>query len=318
MARQTSKIQSSAVVPESAFGRRLDQVAAELFADYSRSRLQQWIKSGQLRIDGHAAEIRQKVRGGEVLQLDADLEPEGDWTAQAIALDIVFEDESLLVINKPADFVVHPAAGNRDGTVLNALLAHCPKLETLPRGGIVHRLDKDTTGLMVVAKTLAAHNHLVTQLQKRSVSRNYEAIVNGVMTGGGEVDAPIGRHPRQRQKMAVVAGGKQARTHYRVLRRFAAHTLVGLSLETGRTHQIRVHMAHIQYPLVGDATYGGRVRVPKGVSEELREALQSFPRQALHARELGLVHPESGEQMRWTSDLPEDMQNLLKLLDKEQ
>lgn len=309
-----NKICLSAVVPESHRGRRLDQVAAELFADFSRSRLQQWIRDGVLRVEGQPSQVRYKVRGGETLQLEAESEEQGEWVAQALDLDIVYEDQCLLVINKTADFVVHPAAGNREGTVLNALLDHCPDLRMLPRGGIVHRLDKDTTGLMVVAKTLSAHNQLVRQLQQRTVSRKYEAIVNGVMTGGGIVDAPIGRHPRQRKKMAVVNGGKEARTHYRVLHRFDAHTYVGLSLETGRTHQIRVHMAHIQHPLVGDSIYAGRLRIPAGATPELQAALRNFGRQALHARELGLVHPESGDEMRWTTDLPADMRGLLKLL----
>ncbi len=307
-------IEHRATVANADCGRRLDQIAAELFPEFSRSRLQQWIKSGDLRVDGQQFPPKQKLLGGEQLSISTQLKAEGDWEAQNIPLDIVFEDEHIIVINKPANFVVHPAAGNRDGTLLNALLYHFPQLASVPRGGIVHRLDKDTTGLMVVAKTLAAHTDLVAQLQARTVSREYEAVVSGVMTGGGCVDQPIGRHPKQRVKMAVVRDGKEARTHYSVLERFAGHTHIRLKLETGRTHQIRVHMASIQYPIVGDAVYGGRFRLHKGASDQLRETLQGFSRQALHARELGLVHPYSGEFVSWQTELPEDMRALLQAL----
>jgi 23S rRNA pseudouridine1911/1915/1917 synthase len=309
-----SRIEMSASVPHEDCGRRLDQVASVLFPEFSRSRLQQWIKEGQLRVNGEQQVPRQKLLGGEILTIDAALKPEGDWLAQNIPLDIAYEDEHILVINKPANFVVHPAAGNRDGTVLNALLHHCPQVESVPRAGIVHRLDKDTTGLMVVAKTLQAHTDLVAQLQARTVQREYEAVVSGVMTGGGFVDQPIGRHAKQRTKMAVISSGKEARTHYRVLERFAGHTYVRLKLETGRTHQIRVHMAHIRYPIVGDDAYGGRFRIHKGTSQVLRDSLSQFGRQALHARELGLIHPATGEAISWTSELPEDMQTLLAAL----
>lgn len=311
-------IKQTATVSAEDCGRRLDQIAAELFADYSRSRLQQWIKSGELTVDGRQQTPKFKLLGGEQLTISAELKAEGDWHAEEIALNIVYEDSQLIVINKPANFVVHPAAGNRQGTLLNAVLFHCPQLESVPRAGIVHRLDKDTTGLMVVAKTLAAHTDLVAQLQARSVSREYEAVVSGVMTGGGLVDQPIGRHPKQRKKMAVVRDGKEARTHYRVLERFAGHSYIRLKLETGRTHQIRVHMATIKYPIVGDDTYAGRFKVHKGISPGLREALQGFGRQALHARELGLVHPESGEFMSWSTELPDDMHNLLSALREDQ
>ena len=311
-------IKQTATVSAEDCGRRLDQIAAEIFADYSRSRLQQWIKSGELTVDGRQQTPKFKLLGGEQLTISAELKAEGDWHAEEIALNIVYEDSQLIVINKPANFVVHPAAGNRQGTLLNALLFHCPQLESVPRAGIVHRLDKDTTGLMVVAKTLAAHTDLVAQLQARSVSREYEAVVSGVMTGGGLVDQPIGRHPKQRKKMAVVRDGKEARTHYRVLERFAGHSYIRLKLETGRTHQIRVHMATIKYPIVGDDTYAGRFKVHKGISPDLREALQGFGRQALHARELGLVHPESGEFMSRSTELPDDMHNLLSALREDQ
>ncbi|MYM64600.1 23S rRNA pseudouridine(1911/1915/1917) synthase RluD [Pseudomaricurvus sp. HS19] len=309
------RIQQTAIVPREMMGSRLDFAAGELFPGFSRSRIQSWIKSGALTVDGRVAKPKDKVMGGEQLQLDAEHEEQGDWQAEAIALDIIYEDDQILVINKPKGLVVHPAAGNRSGTLLNGLLHHCPELIHVPRAGIVHRLDKDTTGLMVVAKTLEAHADLVAQLQERSVSREYEAVVVGVMTGGGSVDEPMGRHPRQRQKMAVVNfGGKEAITHYRLLKRFANHSHVRLKLETGRTHQIRVHMAHIGYPLVGDSTYAGRMKVPKGATPELLEFLRGFGRQALHAAQLGLIHPVTGDYMEWQVPLPEDMQQLLALL----
>ena len=309
------KIVLEAEVPASLAGGRLDQIASELFADYSRSRLQTWIKSGDLRVNGEIRKTRDKLYGGELLSLTAEPEEQGDWQAEPMDLDIVFEDEHIIVINKPAGLVVHPAAGNYTGTLLNGLLHYCPDLIAVPRAGIVHRLDKDTTGLMVVAKTLAAHTDLVAQLAERTVSREYEAVLIGVMTGGGKVDAPLGRHPKQRKKMAVLdLGGKEAITHYRLIKRFSSHTHVRLKLETGRTHQIRVHMAHIQYPLVGDFTYAGRFRIPKGVNDELLDCLRDFKRQALHAAKLGLVHPNTGDYVEWTCDLPEDMQILLKTM----
>jgi len=304
----------SATVNAEHCGRRLDQVASELFSDFSRARLQQWIKGGQLQVNGQQQVPKQKLLGGETLTVDVHLEPEGDWQAENIPLNIVHEDDHIIVVNKPTNFVVHPAAGNRSGTLLNALLYHCPQLESVPRAGIVHRLDKDTTGLMVVAKSLQAHTHLVSQLQARTVKREYEAVVNGVMTGGGIVNQPIGRHPGQRTKMAVISDGKEARTHYSLIERFEGHTHVRLRLETGRTHQIRVHMAHIRFPIVGDDTYSGRFRIHKGTSVELREAVQNFGRQALHARELGLIHPATGELVSWASELPDDMQSLLAVL----
>ena len=267
-----------------------------------------------MQVNGQQQVPKQKLLGGETLTVDVHLEPEGDWQAENIPLNIVHEDDHIIVVNKPTNFVVHPAAGNRSGTLLNALLYHCPQLESVPRAGIVHRLDKDTTGLMVVAKSLQAHTHLVSQLQARTVKREYEAVVNGVMTGGGIVNQPIGRHPGQRTKMAVISDGKEARTHYSLIKRFEGHTHVRLRLETGRTHQIRVHMAHIRFPIVGDDTYSGRFRIHKGTSVELRETVQNFGRQALHARELGLIHPATGELVSWASELPDDMQSLLAVL----
>ena len=308
------KIQLSArLTPEHA-GQRLDQAAAVLFDSFSRSRLQAWIKAGQLTVDGQPGKPRDKVLGNEVLAIEAQLEAAVDDAPEPMDLTVVYEDDSLLVIDKPAGLVVHPAAGHHAGTLLNGLLHHAPVLEHLPRAGIVHRLDRDTTGLMVVAKTLEAHNDLVAQLQDKSVFREYDAVAVGVMTGGATVDAPIGRHPRDRKRQAVTDTGKPAVTHYRLVERFRGHTHVRVRLETGRTHQIRVHMAHVRYPLVGDPVYGGRMKFPAGASEALRDALQAFPRQALHARCLGLRHPQTGEDIRFEAPLPQDMQALLRVL----
>lgn len=311
------KIDLQATVPPELSGNRLDQVAAQLFPEYSRARLQLWIKNGELTVDGVVKRNRDKLYSGQSLTLDASVEDEQRWQPQPIELEIIYEDDAIVVINKPAGLVVHPAAGHHDGTLLNALLAHAPGLASVPRAGIVHRLDKDTTGLMVVAKTLAAQNHLVTQLQARSVSREYEAVAYGAMTGGGTVEAPIGRHPKQRQKMAVVANGKEAITHYRLIKRFANHTHIRCLLETGRTHQIRVHMAYIKHPLVGDAIYTTRVRIPKAASDTLINGIRAFPRQALHARTLTLQHPLSDSEMTWEAPLPQDMAGLLALLERE-
>lgn len=310
----SNMIQLAAEVPFDLGGQRLDQVAAQLFSDHSRSRLAGWIKDGRLKVDGAVLRPRDIVHAGSRLELDVELEAQGEWVAQDIELDIVYEDDHILVIDKPTGLVVHPAAGHQDGTLLNALLHHVPHLANVPRAGIVHRLDKDTTGLMVVAKTLEAHTNLVAQLQARSVSRIYEAIVTGVIVAGGTVDAPIGRHGVQRQKMAVIETGKVAISHYRVLERFRAHTHTRVKLETGRTHQIRVHMTHIGHPLVGDPTYGGRFRIPPGASPTLVESLRNFPRQALHARFLELDHPATGVRMKWESPLPDDFTWLLSLL----
>jgi 23S rRNA pseudouridine1911/1915/1917 synthase len=304
---------SATVLPEQG-GHRIDQVAAELFSDFSRARLQEWIKSGHLTAGGAVVRSRDKVKSGTVLTLDAELESRENWTAQELALDVIYEDASLLVINKPAGLVVHPGAGSPDGTLLNALLFRDPLLAAIPRAGIVHRLDKDTTGLLVVARTLQAHADLVRQLQERTVKREYEAVVCGLFTGGGKVDAAMGRHPRDRVKMAVVAGGKPAVTHFRVLQRLETYTHVRVQLETGRTHQIRVHMAHIGHPLLGDTLYGARLRLPKHADEDLKAVLSNFQRQALHAAQLGLVHPVSGEYMQWQAPLPDDMRDLLKAL----
>ena len=315
----SNQIQLDIQVPAEYAGQRFDQIAADLIPDYSRARLQAWIKGGQLTVDGRSGKPKDKLFGGEQLQLRAELEPQGEWQPQPMDLDIVYEDDSLLVVNKPAGLVVHPAAGNPDGTLLNGLLAHCAGQQNIPRAGIVHRLDKDTSGLMVVAKTLQAQADLVDQLKARTVSRQYDAIVQGTLSGGGTVDAPMGRHRTHRLKMAVLpnagmGGAKEAITHYRLQERFRGHTLVRCQLETGRTHQIRVHMAHIRHPLVGDPLYGGRNKLPTGAEPALVEALQQFPRQALHAAELALIHPATGEPMHWSAPMPEDMLQLLELL----
>lgn len=312
----------SAIVPAGLAGQRFDLIAAELFPEYSRARLQGWIKSGDLTVDAAQARPKDKLAEGSRLALHAVLEPANpEWQPEAIALAIVFEDADMLVLNKPAGLVVHPAAGHEGGTLLNALLHHCPELAVVPRAGIVHRLDKDTTGLMAVAKTVQAQVRLVEQLQARSVHREYDAVICGVPVSGGTVDAPIGRHPRDRQRQAVLlrnegfhGSGKEAVTHYRVLQRFRAHAHVACLLETGRTHQIRVHMAHIRHPLVGDPVYGGRFKAPPDASAELNAVLREFGRQALHAKRLELLHPRTGESMRWQVPLPEDMQQLLALL----
>lgn len=310
----TQTLHRDARIPEAMAGQRLDQAAAELFDDFSRERLKSWIQQGALTVDGEQARPKDKVHGGERLELHAELDVERRFEAQPIALDIVFEDDDVLVIDKPAGLVVHPAAGNPDGTLLNAVLHHCPASASVPRAGIVHRLDKDTTGLMVVAKTLAAQASLVEQLQARTVSREYDAIVTGVMTSGGTVDAPIGRHPKDRKRQAVTRGGKPAVTHYRVTERFRHHTHVRCRLETGRTHQIRVHLAHQRFPLVGDALYGGRLKLPPGASDELKTLLREFPRQALHARKLAFDHPASGKAVEFRAELPDDMLMLLDYL----
>ena len=307
-------IQLTAEVPSDLGGQRLDQVAAQLFDEYSRSRLTAWIKEGRLTVDDAVLRPKDVVHGGAMLSLQAEQEAQGEWVAQDIPLNIVYEDEHILVIDKPAGLVVHPAAGHADGTLLNALLHHVPDIVNVPRAGIVHRLDKDTTGLMVVAKTLQAQTKLVDQLQKRSVSRIYECICIGVITSGASIDAPIGRSSANRQRMAVIDGGKPAVTHYRVLERFRSHTHVRVKLETGRTHQIRVHMTHAGYPLVGDPLYAGRFRIPPAASPTLVQTLKEFPRQALHARFLELEHPATGQRMKWTSPLPEDLVWLLSLL----
>lgn len=301
-------------IPHELAGLRLDQALAMLFPDFSRARLQTWIKDGHALLDGVQAIPRQRLLGGERIELRAEAEEVVEYAAEAIPLVVVHADASIFVIDKPAGLVVHPAAGHPDGTLQNALLHLDPALAAIPRCGIVHRLDKDTSGLLVVARTLEAHKSLVDQLKDRSVSREYLALVQGTVTAGATVDEPIGRHPSDRKRFAVRRDGKESVTHYRVEERFPHHTLLRVRLETGRTHQIRVHMAHLHHPLVGDPVYGGRARIPAGADPALIEALRGFCRQALHAARLGLIHPETGGEMAWESPLPTDFEALLRLL----
>lgn len=307
----------AAQLPAEYAGKRLDQALAGVFPGFSRSRLQQWVEQGHVCVDGRQRRCADKVRGGERVEVEVPDVPAGHWVEQAIDLDVVHEDDELLIVNKPAGLVVHPGAGNPDGTVLNALLHHAPGLRALPRAGIVHRLDKGTSGLVAVAKTEAVRLALIAQLQARTMQREYAAIVNGVMIAGGQIEAAIGRHPRQRTRMAVAAHGKPALSRYRVQRRYRAHTLVQVSLASGRTHQIRVHLAHIGYPVVGDPVYGGRARTPAGASETLRVLLRTIRRQALHAGRLALVHPGTGEECEWRAPLPDDLQAMIGALEED-
>ncbi|PCQ33168.1 23S rRNA pseudouridine(1911/1915/1917) synthase RluD [Proteus mirabilis] len=311
----SQQIRLNATVADSQLGQRLDQALAELFPDYSRSRIKEWILDNRVQVnDKIINKPKEKMLGGEKIEVDALIEEDVRWEPQNIPLNIVYEDDDILVINKPRDLVVHPGAGNPDGTVLNALLYRYPEIVNVPRAGIVHRLDKDTTGLMVVAKTVPAQTHLVEALQRREITREYEAVATGRMTAGGLVNEPISRHPTKRTHMAVHPMGKPAVTHYRVMEHFRAHTRLRLRLETGRTHQIRVHMAHIHHPLIGDQLYGGRPRPLKGASEGFRETLRRFDRQALHATMLRLYHPITGIEMEWHAPLPDDMVELIRVL----
>jgi 23S rRNA pseudouridine1911/1915/1917 synthase len=301
-------------VPEELAGMRVDQVLAEMFGDYSRSKLQLWMKAGRVLVNGVALKPKDRLEGGENIEVDAEPEVVIRCDAENIPLDILFEDESLLIVNKPAGLVVHPAIGNWQGTLQNALLHHLPNLATLPRAGIVHRIDKDTSGLLMVAKTLQAHHSLTDQLQEHSIHREYRAISKGRMISGGTVDEPLGRHPTERKRYAVRESGKEAVTHYRVIERFARHTLIQVKLETGRTHQIRVHMAHVRFPLVGDTMYAGRFQMPSDCTDHLKATLKSFKRQALHAAKLGLSHPLTDDYMEWEQPMPEDMLDLIAAL----
>lgn len=304
----------TARVPEAAAGRRFDAVLAELFPEYSRSRLTEWIKSGDALLDGQVQRPREAVRGGEMVSLAVVLDVQTDALPEDIPLDVLYEDADVIVIDKPAGLVVHPGAGNHTGTLVNALLHRDPGLAALPRAGIVHRLDKDTSGVMVVARSLPAHAALVAQLSARDVHRQYLAIVVGALVSGGTANLPIDRHPRDRLKMGVRDDGRDAVTHYRLRERFRAHTALECRLETGRTHQIRVHMAHLKHPIVGDPLYGGPLKLPKGATQALIEALRGFKRQALHAETLEFVHPVSGEPVRVSAPVPQDMRDLLRAL----
>ncbi len=305
-------------VPELVLGERLDIIVAQLCPQFSRSQLQKWIKSGDILLNGKPSKTRDKVYTDDTIRVIPVLSEKTYDKPEAIKLDIVFEDDDLLVINKPVGLVVHPGAGNLTGTLVNGLLAHNESQKNLPRAGIVHRLDKDTTGLMMVAKTLEAHTALVNQLQAREVKREYLALVSGEVIAGATIEANIGRHPRDRKRMNVTAmGGKTAITHYRIEQRLLKHTLLRVNLETGRTHQIRVHLAWKHMPIVGDKTYGGRTRVPKDIEEDLRVALQQFPRQALHATRLTIIHPRTDEEISWEVGMPDDMRGLVDLLNED-
>jgi len=309
-------IELTNIVPLEMAGLRLDQALAQLFPQYSRSQLKTWLEAGFITVDGRHDKPKEKVKGEEQIILKAPVVPAVTWEAQAQDLNIIYEDEHLIVLNKPKNCVVHPGAGNPSGTLVNALLHHHPAASELPRAGIVHRLDKDTTGLMVVAKTALAYQALVKMLQEREVKRVYEAVVCGVPVAGGTVSAPMARHPNERKKMAVVDSnhGKEAITHYRVLQKYRQHARLEMRLETGRTHQIRVHLAYIHYPILGDKTYGGRFKMPPKASPEFQEKLRGFPRQALHAKYLSLQHPMTGETLEWQVPLPADMMDLIQAL----
>jgi len=302
-------------LPAGLAGLRLDAALAKVLPQYSRARLQGWIRAGAVTLDGRVPRTRDRVRGEEVVRIQARIAPLGKVAADPMALEVVWSDRELLVINKPAGLVVHPGAGNARNTLQNGLLAFDPALARVPRAGIVHRLDKDTSGLLVVARTPEAHTALVAALAERQIRRGYVALCTGVMTGGGTVDEPIGRHRSLRTRMTVRADGRAAVTHYRIMRRLRSHTLVSVELETGRTHQIRVHLAHLGYPLVGDPLYGGRRRLPPGASAAVLAELGGFKRQALHAARLGLTHPASGEELRFEAPLPADFAALLAALE---
>ncbi|MCP5208792.1 MAG: 23S rRNA pseudouridine(1911/1915/1917) synthase RluD [Hahellaceae bacterium] len=310
-------VEADFVIPESLGEVRVDQAVAELMPEHSRSRIQGWIKSGALTVNGKAIRPKDKVVVFDVVNILAEIESSDRWEAENIPLDVAFQDEHIIVINKPAGLVVHPAAGHPGGTLVNALLHHFPEVDKIPRAGIVHRLDKDTSGLMVVARSLIAHTSLVSQLQDRSMGREYLAVVCGAMISGGKVDEPIARHPQNRLKMSVFPMGKPAVTHYRIEERFNDYTLVRCKLETGRTHQIRVHMAHIHFPLVGDPLYGGRLKLPSGADDRLLQMLRGFTRQALHATRLQLRHPKTAEELSWEAAVPEDMQVLIETIREE-
>jgi 23S rRNA pseudouridine1911/1915/1917 synthase len=310
----TASVTLEASIPEELSGMRLDKALARMFDDYSRSAIQQWIRKELVLLDGRAGTMREKVQTDQQVTVDVPPPEPADWVAQEIPLDIVYQDDDILVVNKPAGLVVHPGSGNPDRTLLNALLHHDPSLATLPRAGLVHRIDKFTTGLLVVARNEVAVKKLVDALQARTMGREYLAVIQSVIVAGGTIDAPIGRHRRDRVRMAVVSNGKPAITHFRVEEKFRAHTLVRVSLETGRTHQIRVHMAHQGHPIVGDPVYGRRLMIPPGAGDELIARLRTFHRQALHAETLRLEHPRTSEPMSWTVQVPADMQALIEAM----
>ncbi|MCH8278921.1 MAG: 23S rRNA pseudouridine(1911/1915/1917) synthase RluD [Proteobacteria bacterium] len=301
-------------IPAELAGLRLDKALARMFPEYSRSRLKEWLLAGAITVDGNSWRPRDAVEGGESVALEPPAEVSVRAEPESMALQVAHEDSDLLVINKPAGLVVHPGAGNPAGTLMNGLLHHAPELEEIPRAGIIHRLDKDTSGLLLVAKTLQAHTALVRLLADREISRQYIAVCNGVLTGGGVIREPISRHPTDRKRMSVQQNGKAAVTHFTVRERFAAHTYIDVKLETGRTHQIRVHFAYRRHALVGDPVYGGRLALPKGASEELIQTLRRFKRQALHATRLAFDHPATGKTLALEAAAPEDFQTLIEVL----
>lgn len=311
------EIDQTIIVTDEQANQRIDQLLSQLLPNYSRSKIKQWVLDGQVQLNHAPTQNKRKVSTGDIIEIQVASSPVSDTLAQAIPLDIVHEDESLLIIHKPAGMVVHPGAGNPDGTLVNALCHHDPTLSHLPRAGLIHRLDKDTSGLLIVAKTLACHTHLVQAMQERLIERHYQCIVNGVMIAGGTVESKIERHPRQRTKMAVSDHGKEAVTHYTIRQKFRAHTHLDVKLDTGRTHQIRVHMQHLHHPILGDLSYGGRPHFPPACSPELKAMLETFKRQALHAYQIAMRHPTTGERCQWRVDLPADMQTLRDALEQD-
>lgn len=308
-------IQIDTVIPEEMSGKRLDQALAKLLPEHSRARLQGWIRDGYVLIDKKIMRPRDKIQGGEQVEIQAEIEVQISASPENIPLEIIFEDEYLIIINKPAGLIVHPGAGNPQHTLMNALLHHDQKLDQVPRAGIVHRLDKDTSGLLVIARTPQSHTSLVKQLQTRDMHREYVTIVSGVMTAGGTIDQPIGRHPKHRTRMAIVKNGRTAITHYRIIRKYRHHSQLQVNLETGRTHQIRVHMTWYHHPIIGDPVYGAKKQLVKGMDSNLANIVTAFPRQALHARAIQLLHPHSDELMTWEAPIPEDITELIDSLE---
>lgn len=304
-------------IPDELAGLRLDQALARMFPEYSRSRLKDWLLNGAISVDGAAKRPRDPVSGGEIVVLEPQVEAAVTAEPEPIDLDVVYEDDELLIVNKPAGLVVHPGAGNPAGTLMNGLLHHAPLLEEVPRAGIIHRIDKDTSGLLLVARTLQAHTELVRQLADRAISRQYLAVCSGVLTGGGTINEPLARHPVDRKRMSVQPNGKPAVTHYTVLKRFRAFTFIRVKLETGRTHQIRVHFAHRRHALVGDPVYGGRLALPSGASDELVAVLRRFRRQALHATRLAFTHPTTGAEHEFEVPPPGDFLELVDVMRKD-
>ena len=308
-------IQIDIVIPDEMSGKRLDQALATLLPEHSRARLQGWVRDGYVHIDKKLMRPRDKIQGGEQVEIRAEIEAQMSASPENIPLEIVFEDEHLIIINKPAGLIVHPGAGNPQHTLMNALLHHDQHLEQVPRAGIIHRLDKDTSGLLVIARTPQSHTSLVKQLQARTIHREYVTIVSGIMTAGGTIDKPIGRHPKHRTRMAVVKNGRIATTHYRIIKKYRHHTQLQVNLETGRTHQIRVHMTWLHYPIIGDPVYGTKKQLIKGMDSNLAKIITSFPRQALHARAIQLEHPVNSKMMSWEAPIPEDMVKLIDSLE---